>query len=131
MKGALSLVAVLLLAGTVQAKDFCIDSLGSPSDSPDFIGENFKLPKKGKCKPFIGVGLKVLFERNAISGSACASSDGTHVIFVFVLGTSVDVRLHAVTLALPSLQGTAAETIGSVDLTSPAVGFECDNDLIP
>lgn len=69
-----------LLARPSFAADYCIQGAGS---NPILVGKRFKLPRKDKCKPFVGYGgyLSAL-ATYPITGSACTSGDGTAVTFV-------------------------------------------------
>ena len=48
-------LALILATSAVHAKDSCIDFVGTGADVIDVVGEGFKVPKAGKCGPFIGV----------------------------------------------------------------------------
>jgi hypothetical protein len=134
------LVACLALtAAPATAKDFCIDIDGT-LPNPDFIFENFKVPKKGKCKPLIGVGDPV-FTVSVVTGAACASSDESQVSFAFTqgvmpgpLGAMVPSLGNAaswnVLLARDDLTGLGFSRVGTTTTGGDAVGSECTNDVI-
>src|SRR5262245_23562978 len=137
-------VAVLLGAGTAQAKDFCIedpDSFGNP----DLIAMNFSVPKPGKCRAFVGVywpGFS--FDRNALQGVACTPTSGTQVNFTITVGFAARLSnpvpdpglmlFYTVALALPSLQGKLIQHNFTPDtatrLIGDAVGYECTAKII-
>jgi len=70
-----ALVGTLLWVGNARASDFCITE--STGLGLTFVGKSFKIPGKGKCKPWIG------FVKSGAnypsSGTACTTSDGSEV----------------------------------------------------
>jgi len=129
---------VALTAAPAAAKDFCIDR-DDTAPNPDFVFRNFKLPKAGKCKPLLG--FVNTFGRSAITGTACGSSDGTHVSFVLTVGfmpgpleasvpSTGSVLPVNVLLAKADLTGLAF-SYGSATSGGDAVGAECKNLPIP
>jgi hypothetical protein len=136
---AVLVASFVLTAAPAAAKDFCIDIAETPPN-PDFILENFKLPKKGKCKPLIGVGNPV-FSVSVVTGAACASSDESQVSFAFTQGVmpgplgamvpSVGGSVvWNVLLARDDLTGLGFSRVGTTTTGGAAVGSECTNDVI-
>jgi len=82
LAAAMGLVAEL--AGTAHAADFCLKHWrGGPGKYFFMVGKGFRVPAKGRCKPFIGVSVSDqapdIFD---FTGSACTASDGSTVHFV-------------------------------------------------
>jgi hypothetical protein len=136
--------AVLLGAGAVHAKDFCIDDPAQPGN-PELILMKFSVPKPGKCKVFGGVywpGFS--FDRTAIQGTACTPLSGTQVTFTITVGFAARlsnpvpdpglVIFYTVALALPSLEGKLSQHNFTPDpaqrLLGDAVGYECTANII-
>ncbi len=131
--------ALVFVAAPAAAKDFCIDRADTAAN-PDFILENFKIPKAGKCKPLLGLATPIV--RSVISGAACGSSDGTHVSFALTIGfmpgpleasipsTGNTVPFN-VLLRTADLTGLAFSRVGSTADGGAASGAECKNETIP
>ena len=77
-----SLLTALLVAGPASAADYCLDISGV-----QFVAKKFKLPGKGKCKPFAGFCSTCGAQVNSLSGSACTAADGSHARFNVTLVT--------------------------------------------
>ena len=105
----MALAAALLLAPHLtQAADYCT-SFG-------LVGKNFKVPSKGKCKPFMGFFPGQPF---VWTGGACASSDGTSVNFSI---QAVDgFGIHSLRFGV-SPSGSAGFGTECVADTNPGVG---------
>lgn len=83
----LTMTFVVAVASTAAAQDLCIDGTSGNALSlvnPFIILRGFTLPGKNKCKQAQGV---LLGFESAVSGSACASSDGAHVTFSLTAST--------------------------------------------
>jgi hypothetical protein len=87
-RGAAALAAVVALAGSAHAGDFCM-TLGTTL----YVGKAFSLPAKNRCKPFYGTALN-LPVTPAITGSACTSANA---------GGRVDFALTEVLLDGPAV----------------------------
>ena len=86
------------------ARDFCINYNGGVCN---YVGKSFKVPDKGKCRPWSGFGTPACFgAHNAQTGTACTASDGTHVNFTITsLATTGVLEFTSADLPLPALTG--------------------------
>src|SRR5580765_5169613 len=111
LRSVFVLGAALMLAATVQAKDFCVQTddsaIASPGSHTLFVGKHFSIPRSGKCKPWLGFTPNLHetpYPSGQQSGVACTASDGTHV--TFSISTQIPTygfALDVITLPLPSL----------------------------
>jgi hypothetical protein len=124
---------ILLLApGLASAKNFCIS--GFPNPSYIMLGQGFTVPKKGKCKVWIGFVEEPLI---ASTGTGCTSTDGTELMLSITSSTSTGFsEVDGIALSLPSLSGsddaqvTESSTITSALLTGIS-GAVCGNTAVP
>lgn len=75
---AISLAAAVLLATTTaHARDFCFNS-SSVAPAVLVVAKDFKLPRKGKCKPIVGwdAGSYGFAVPRPASGTACLNTAG-------------------------------------------------------
>ena len=106
----LTLTLVALAGGVrlAQAKDLCI--MTSVYGEP-IVGPGFKIPSKGKCKPFAG-----FMSNQSFSGAVCASSDGTLVHFTlndaYLLTTVLDMNLPLPTSTVSNASYCRADVAG-------------------
>jgi hypothetical protein len=71
----LALALVLVSVGTAQAKDLCL-TFSNAFTGYTFVGKQFSIPGKNRCKPFNGFTL-ALGESSLLSGTGCTSADGS------------------------------------------------------
>src|SRR5262249_2122228 len=88
MMRARKAILVLLVGGVVRlvtapawGGDFCIQL--SSSLIAKFVGKNFKVPGKGKCKPWAGFCATGCSPGTVQTGIACTGADGSQVTFGF------------------------------------------------
>jgi hypothetical protein len=87
LRAAAAALCVLLAATGARAADWCFDSISPPNPAPPndpdilVVASDFKMPKKGKCKPISGfeVGFSNQTFPRPASGSACLDTAGTHL----------------------------------------------------
>jgi hypothetical protein len=103
LAAAMGLVAGL--AGSASAADFCIRHYRPGYQAFfDMVGKGFKLPSKGRCKPFLGFASSTQTpDAFDVTGSACTASDGSAVHFVLteLSRGSSSVSFIAIELPLP------------------------------
>ena len=137
LRGALIAVAGLaLLPQTSLSKDFCIH-FGQASIVS--VARGFTVPKKGTCKPWTGFIGGVAMENAPTVGTACTSSDGSHLSITYTGSIPTAggiVFIDSITLSLPDLTGANTETnISQNAVTTGAVsqvtGAACKNEAIP
>lgn len=68
------------LSGAAQAADFCME-WQTVSQTHTLVGKGFRLPTRGRCKPFYGVDAYGGQQWEA-TGSACTSTAGDEVHFL-------------------------------------------------
>lgn len=130
---ALVVTVHLASACVAWAGDLCIDASGGQPpflENPIIIGRSFKLPKKNKCKPFNGV---VVGFRSAVTGTACASADGTQVTMSLVasllrpeIGTVSHVSNYVVGIEVSTLVGEVRRQFSDGNASiRPAQVYEC------
>jgi hypothetical protein len=115
-------VVTALLAGTAHAGgDFCFTSLssnpGPQSPNLAIVGQGFKIPKSGKCRPIVGweAGYHELLYPRVVSGMACLDSAGT----ILHMGATVHPTFRP---GVPILSQKPHEALGvSMDLPYPAL----------
>jgi hypothetical protein len=91
-------------AGPAGAADFCIKHY-RPGFGAFFsmVGKGFKVPSKGRCKPFLGFATSTqsldIFD---VTGSACTATNGSNVQFVLTeIHRFGSVSFVSMTLPLP------------------------------
>jgi len=138
MKTALLICIGIVALATTPAHaggDFCITETSPPN--LQYIGQKFSIPARGKCKPWLGFSL-LGGETFPSTGSACTSTDGTHVI-ISISTTPLDgfadaehayfdlslpslTLLHGFESALgPGTAGAASENSGDVNTVSVGI----------
>ena len=124
---------ILLLApGLASAKNFCIT--GFPNSSYIMLGQGFTVPKKGKCKVWIGFVEEPLI---ASTGTGCTSTDGTELTLSIISSTSTGFsEVDGIALSLPSLTGSddvqVTESSSTLsDLLTGITGAVCGNTAVP
>jgi hypothetical protein len=146
MKATVAPAMVLGLAFSTAALagDLCIDAQSNPPTlaAPVIIGRGFKIPKKNKCKPFMGVMATSIPARpSAVTGAACTSFDGLNVTFTLVATlpppdsthAGTDVRYSARLAVQDASTGTGTMSAflpTGVVSTGSVVAFEC-HDAFP
>jgi hypothetical protein len=112
--GSKGIVALVLLCASVTyAADFCI--IESTFPNLTYVGQNFKIPAKGKCKPWTGfVSLSTLVFPS--TGTACTFTDGSELV-VSLAGSTVSILAMADTAYF------------QIDLPSMAVSISNDAQL--
>lgn len=104
LRAALALALVAVLAGQAAAADFCMEYVGESLKQVDMVGKGFRVPAKGRCKPFLGFAHETSsLDTRDVAGGACTDSQGKNVHFVLTqtqryFGTTT--TLH-VTVPLP------------------------------
>jgi len=128
----LSLLAFLSLAAiapAAYAADFCITV--SPNDSTKYVGKGFRVPGKGKCKPWNGVYLPSFAAVSVSTGTGCTSSDGTKLRINLVTSRDGVAFNDYIVLPLPDMtNGTLFEVVpqyenSTVNLTG-ITATKCD-----
>ena len=103
---SLALAAAILLCNFADgsAADFCINYNGGGCN---YVGKNFKGPRPGKCRAWLGVGTPICFgAHNAQTGTACTASDGSNVHFtITATGVGGGPLITSIDLPLPALTG--------------------------
>ncbi len=124
---------ILFLApGLASAKNFCIG--GFPNPSYILLGQGFTVPKKGKCKVWIGFVEEPLI---ASTGTGCTSTDGTELTLSITSSTSTGFsEVDGIALSLPSLTGSDDAQISESSVLSSSVltgisGAVCGNAEVP
>ena len=87
------------LAGTAGAADVCIKYyIPYLKFSLTIVGKGFRVPSKGRCKPFFGYSME-----GGVTGSACTSSDGSKANFTLtqIVGSTGETSFFHVALPLP------------------------------
>jgi len=106
LAGALALVAGL--SGAARASDFCISYFENAINVASVGGKGFRLPGKGRCKPFFGIGY-AQYGLYDVSGSACAATNGSGVSFVLTKSYRTSGLTSVLRVTLPlSLPGVIA-----------------------
>lgn len=141
MKSILVSVVVLSLALPVgaHAGDLCLDAAGAnpPTfEKPVIIGRGFTVPKKNKCKPFVGVIVtRIPALPSSVTGSACTSFDGANVSFTLVasiapspaaFGSGIDLYFGAF-LKPGDGTGLMSAFVGNSTANNPMTAYECHN----
>ena len=109
--------SAVVIAGPAMAKDFCLSKTGS---TVYIVGKGFKLPTKGKCKPFSGV-----FElADLVSGNACTKSDGSGTYFNLTFSPETGVENVSIILDLTMMSGTAFDCF---DVMGSTTGPHCSS----
>ncbi|HUY26272.1 MAG TPA: hypothetical protein VMV27_02525 [Candidatus Binataceae bacterium] len=132
--GIVGFITLLILTpGVVLAKNYCIS--GFPNASYILVGQGFKVPAKGKCKPWTGFNTQGNFPT---SGNGCTSSDGTNLSLSLTTGDEPDafVEIDTISLALPAQTG---DVVGQVIESSPftfgpdagITGAPCPSTAVP
>lgn len=133
------LVPLVAASPARAARDLCIDVMDSGSPAYDLVLESFKLPRRGKCASFTGIA-NVAIGSSALTGAACASSDGLQVSFTITVGEAPSfgffvgkLRWHTVILGTSDLLGRIStfEYAGSTVALNDARAYLCDNGVIP
>lgn len=117
----------LLLASTpALAKDLCFYS-GSAT-SPFLVARPWKLPPRGKCKPFTGTGGTA----GMAHGTVCRNTDGDVLRFGITLNrqgaifTSPFTQQISIGMSYPAMTSPGAEaivvTFGESNVTSTSIG---------
>ena len=80
-------MALGLAAGTAapaRAADFCIRHYRSGyGEFFSMVGKSFKVPSKGRCKPFLGFAASAqVADVFSVTGSACTATDGSQIDFL-------------------------------------------------
>jgi hypothetical protein len=138
-------LGVFVLPLTTWAGDLCLDA-AQPNvptlAAPIIIGRGFTVPKKNKCKPFIGVvATSVPAQPSAVTGAACTSFDGRNVTFTLVAtlepvfaggafrpGPLVHYSVSMTPQGANAGSGELAAYLPTgVTSTGPFVAFECRN----
>jgi hypothetical protein len=129
---SLVVTLALMLPGLAAAKDYCITIASS---SYILIGKGFVPPIRGNCRAWIGLVNQTGYNAPS-TGTACASSDGTHLNFsITTTYPQANVfYFDSVSLALPSHVGTdylasLGSNSGGTLLT--AVGAACKTQTVP
>ena len=109
----LSLLALLSLAAiapVAYAADLCITV--TPNDSTKYVGKGFRVPGKGKCKPWNGVYLPSFAAVSVSTGTGCTSSDGTKLRINLVTSRDGVAFNDYIVLPLPDMtNGTLFEVV--------------------
>lgn len=104
---AAAIVALGLSVGSAaQAADFCFAS--GPSS---FVGKGFKLPTKGRCKPFTGWKLAYGTWVYTVTGTACTDLSGDFTDFNLISQVSGSLGAMLESIRLPLVPG-APDTYG-------------------
>jgi len=104
---SIALAAVLLLAPQIMhAADFCLVN-------PPLVGKGFKIPSKGKCKPFLGFGTGVT---GIWTGGACTNSLGTLVHIGVQSLDNFGIESVSIDLSLPALTGSGEDCVADTNL---------------
>jgi hypothetical protein len=120
-------------ATTAPAADMCFDT------GLTLVLKSFSLPAKGKCKEYRGFYLVNTPPAPSLlswlSGSACASTDDTHITFLhYGLAPKADVQ-YSDFFSLPrtTLTGELRECYGGSQpcLTVPIASTECNPAKVP
>lgn len=120
------------LAGSARAADVCIE-WKTLTTTHQLVGKAFRVPGKGKCRPFAGfdIAYPSLFDA---TGSGCTASDGSELRLVLTASREgySPIFFH-VTLPLPL--GPGGEMSGSgIDLGFPIVSVhpvQCPAPVVP
>ncbi|HKA56565.1 MAG TPA: hypothetical protein VKJ47_23210 [Candidatus Binatia bacterium] len=133
MMRARKTILVLLVGGVVSlvtapawGGDFCIQ-LGSGLIAK-FVGKNFKVPGKGKCKPWAGFCATGCSPGTVQTGTACTAADGSQVTFGFTTWYAGGPRqFDFIQLTLPALTGSGNENTlaSSTPISYSATGASC------
>src|SRR5262249_49008765 len=126
----------LMSRSIAAADDLCIDASNGTAPTfrtPLIILRGFSLPGKNKCKQAQGVLYGIA---SAVSGSACASSDGSHVTLSLVASTLAEktgptdllgastiygVRIYPSTLS----GGVIWDSLNGTQVGSNAILYQC------
>ena len=137
------LAAATLLIGTLPmaalAKDYCF--LWTVNGAQRLVvGKGFKLPGKGKCKPFIGYEASTAAGRLVWSGAACTSDDATLVHINLTGGPSssddrgrfLQIELYPKGSGSSGVWETTASTTNLGGTANPLTnGYVCSTGGIP
>jgi hypothetical protein len=77
-----TLATAAMLVGLTEmarASDYCIGAIDGASTLVTLVGKGFRVPGKGRCKPFMGL---VDGYGSDLTGSACTSTSGSHLALV-------------------------------------------------
>jgi hypothetical protein len=104
---------VFLAASVTYAADFCITESTFPGLT--YVGQNFKIPAKGKCKAWIGF-VSLGAQAFPSSGTACTFTNGSELV----------VSLAGVAMSILTMADAA---YFQIDLPSMAVSIASDSQL--
>jgi hypothetical protein len=111
LASAMALDSVVLAS----ASDFCI------TNGDTVVGKNFRIPSKGKCKPWLGYTVNDEGGPNSGTGTACTASDGSHVTIEITTMYPASGDTIFATIMLPLPLGSGA-TFGESGLI-PGTGY--------
>ena len=134
--------AVLMLSVVAEAKDFCVQADETASSHTLFVGKNFSVPGKGKCKPWLGfvsgfwhnsAGTTAPLGLNMqTTGVGCTASDSSHLTISILEVTGSNVASFQpediVVLPLPALTGGTDTFVGN---SIPAAVVNCPSQPVP
>jgi hypothetical protein len=128
-------VSVLVLgAGVARAADFCVVPV--PGSGSQFVGKDFRMPGKGKCKAWNGILITSFSDVSVTTGTGCTSSDGTTLRLHLVSAREALAFNDYIVLPLPALTGGTADEIvaqfgSSVTHFTGVTAGKCDPKSIP
>jgi hypothetical protein len=109
----LASAAVVGSLGPATASDFCITNIET------LVGKGFRLPPRGKCKPWLGYTVNGEGGPNSATGTACTAADGSHATIdvTTMYPASGDTIFATIMLPLPLGSGATLRESGLISGT--------------